>query len=391
MREIFGLAFSASPPRGLRKAVCLLGFIVVAVLSGGCAAFPTVLPQVPEVCDTCSSLPGGYRIESFATQMDHPVALAWRADGSLLVTEQGGDIRLIKDGKLQADPWTTIPHVRALNQIGLIGIAANKTPGDTNLVYVYYEELPRSSVGLPAEVLLRIEESPDGQLTADRLFDDITGSALEVNMSGMVHIGPDGYLYIGVGDAGLQPAATEKLNIPFGKILRLKQDGSAAANPFVDDSTADKRVFALGFEGAWDFAFNDKTGTIYTIAGIPEDKVQVRAISTKDASATPAPGAKESDTAVFRPIFDLDAPNDLGDFGRGIELYTGQQLAAFDGNLFVCLGTSGLWRLTLDAEGARVLSSEKLTPHCSGDVTEGPDGFLYFVDTEHDEIERIRN
>jgi glucose/arabinose dehydrogenase len=385
----------ATSQRMLRSGAYLLGAVVVAIAFAGCSLFPTVLPKVQQQCATCSPLPDGYHIEEYISGLDHPIALAWLADGRLLVTEQGGSIRIVEDGKLKTESWATISHVRALNQIGLMGIATAAGAGADPLVFVYYEELPRNAQDLPHQVLLRIEEAGDGSLSETRLFDDITGAALEVNMGGMLHIGPDGDLYVGVGDAGLQAAATEKINIPFGKILRLNKDGAAAGNPFVSEGAADKRIFALGFEGAWDFAFNKETGTLYTVGGITNDVVQVRALAGT-ASAVPtssaAPnGTRDPNSAKFAPIYELSAPNDGGDFGRGIELYTGQQLAEFDGQLFACLGSSGLWRLHLDADGLRVIDDQRLAPQCSGDVAEGPDGFLYFVDSLRDRVDRIGN
>jgi glucose/arabinose dehydrogenase len=392
--EAPAIRLSATPQQILRSGVYLLGAVVVVLACGGCSLFPTVLPKVQQQCATCAPLPDGYHIEEYLSGLDHPIALAWLANDRLLVTEQGGSIRIVENGKLKSEPWATISHVRALNQIGLMGIATTASAGANPLVYVYYEELPTNSQGLPHQVLLRIKEAADGSLTATRLFDDITGAALEVNMGGMLHFGPDGDLYVGVGDAGLQAAATENINIPFGKILRLDKNGAAAAgNPFVSEEAADKRIFALGFEGAWDFAFNSKTGALYTVGGIPNDIVQVRALGeTTGATATPpAGGTTDLASAKLVPIYELSAPSDGGDFGRGVELYNGQQLAEFDGQLFACLGSSGLWRMHLDADGLRVLDAEQLAPQCSGDVAEGPDGYLYFVDSLRNRVDRIRN
>ena len=368
---------------------------VAIIAGGGCSLSPDILPEVQQTCATCAPLPDEYRIEEYVSGLDHPIALAWQPDGRLLITEQTGSIRIVEDEKLKDEPWATIPNVRALSQIGLIGIAATEEPGDDPLVYVYYEELPSGSLDLPRQVLLRLKEDGNGNVTTTRLLDDITGSALEVNMGGMLHIGPDGDLYLGVGDAGLQAVATEKTNIPLGKILRLDKDGGPAAdNPFAGDSAADKRVFALGFEGAWDFTFNRENGTLYTLGGIHDDLVEVRTLS-QTAGGEPVisvtAATSEAPPPSFIPIYEFTAKNDRGDFGRGIELYTGGRLADFDGELFACLGSSGLWRFPLDAAGLHVIDADLIAPQCSGDVAEGPDGFLYFVDSSRGQVLRIRN
>lgn len=374
----------------------LVAAVVVAAIAGaGCSFSPDILPEVQETCTTCASLPEGYRIEEYLSGLDHPIALAWLPDGELLITQQAGSIRIVEDERLKSEPWAMISHVRTLSQIGLIGIAATDEPGDDPYVYVYYEELPSNSLDLPRQVLLRFKEDDTGNVTATRLLDDITGSALEVNMGGMLHFGPDGNLYLGIGDAGLQTVATEKVNIPLGKILRLDKDGAAAGdNPFPGDSATDERIFALGFEGAWDFTFNRENGTLYTVGGIDDELVQVRTLyqaAGARPTRTPTAASGEPTPPEFVPVYELKAKNDRGDFGRGIELYSSGQLAAFDGELFACLGSSGLWRLLLDGAGLHVLDADRLSSQCSGDVAEGPDGFLYFVDSSHGQVFRIRN
>lgn len=369
----------------LRRFFPAIGALLFVMFTGGCGLSPTVLPEAPVTCGDCDSLPDGYRIEEYISGLDRPIGLAWQSDDRLLVSQQGGVIRSVTGGDLDSDPWAMIPLVRALSQVGLIGIATD--PADTDTVYVYFEELPESAVDLPRQILLQIKRTDDGTTEAVRLFDDIAGSALEVNMGGMVHFGPGGELFVGVGDAGLEAAATEKTNIAYGKILRLDKDGRPAAdNPLSDVPGADDRIFALGFEGAWDFTFNEETGTLYSVGGMQEG---VRVMTYKETDpvtpqATPNPAALRLTTT-----YEMTIENERGDFGRGIEYYDSPQLAAFDGDLIACLGSSGLWHFDMEGNGFRISGATHLYPQCTGDVATGPDGFIYFVDSLGGRVYRI--
>ena len=86
------------------------------------------------------------------------------------------------------------------------------------------------------------------------------------HVGGNLHFGPDGYLYISIGNnERTEEAVASDLSSPLGKILRLnKQDGSAApGNPFENSPGADPRVYAYGLRNPWDFAFHPTTGQIY--------------------------------------------------------------------------------------------------------------------------------
>jgi glucose/arabinose dehydrogenase len=75
-----------------------------------------------------------------------------------------------------------------------------------------------------------------------------------------------------------------------------------------------------------------------------------------------------------------------------VEFYAAARLSAFQGNLFVCSATQGnLRRLLLSEDGQSVVGDENISRLCSGGVVTGPEGFLYFVDSVHGRILRIRN
>ncbi|PYM88082.1 MAG: glucose sorbosone dehydrogenase [Candidatus Rokuibacteriota bacterium] len=169
------------------------------------------------------------RVETIATGLEVPWALAFAADGRLFVTERVGRIRVVKDGRLEPAPVATL-SVAAQGEAGLMGLALDPRFGDTGHLYVCYTAARQGDlVNRIVRLTLR-----DGRAGQERvLLDGMRGGSIHDGCR--LKFGPDGKLYATMGDAG-EPRlaqASDRLN---GKILRLEADGSVPAdNPFVDE------------------------------------------------------------------------------------------------------------------------------------------------------------
>jgi len=251
-------------------------------------------------------------------------------------------------------------------------------------VYAFYSELA-PSLGDPAhDVLLRLQDQGGFGVNGKRLVDDIPDSPTGFQVGGMLRFGPDGDLYVGTGDAALGTVA-EDLSDPLGKILRLTRDGAAAQdNPFVLAPGADPRVYALGFRNPRDFAF-DGGGRLYAVDvdNGPDSNEEIDVVRPGMDYGHPSQPA-----ASVKPIYAYQDPAEP----FGVEFYAADQLPAFKGDLFVCSATQGnLRRLVLGVDGQSVVADENISRLCSGGVATGPDGFLYFADSFHGRILRIRD
>jgi glucose/arabinose dehydrogenase len=182
-------------------------------------------------------------------------------DGRLFVCEQGGKLRVIENGILLPDAFLTL-DVNSAGERGLLGIAFDPEFASNHSVYVYYTaKLPpvHNRVSrFTADGNLAVPGSETVLLDLDNL------SAAENHNGGAIHFGPDGKLYIGVGENG-NPSHAQTLTNLLGKVLRINSDGSIPPdNPFYDTATGRNRaIWALGFRNPFSFAVQPGTGRIF--------------------------------------------------------------------------------------------------------------------------------
>jgi putative heme-binding domain-containing protein len=180
------------------------------------------------------TLPEGFKAEVVANGLNGATALEVAADGRIFVCEQTGTLRVIKSGKLLAEPFVTLP-VDATWERGLIGVTvAPDFPKTPHLFVCYVAAKP-----YPHHVVSRFTARGDvAEPGSEHVLlegDDQTklgGTVPAGHQGGAIHFGKDGKLYIAIGDqtAG-QPA--QEMNSLLGRLLRINPDGSIPDdNPF---------------------------------------------------------------------------------------------------------------------------------------------------------------
>jgi glucose/arabinose dehydrogenase len=210
-----------------------------------------------------ATLPSGFAETRIATGLDRPTAMVVAPDGRVFVCEEKGRLRVIKNGVLLPKPFVTV-KVFAHGERGLLGVVLDPDFETNGYVYVYYtarkpvahNRISRfTAVGGTGDVA-----APGSEKVVLELPTLIT----ELHNSGTLRFGPDGKLYVAVGENYIPPNA-QKLENPLGKILRIDKDGSIPTdNPFYSRTTGTARaIWAMGFRNPFSFAFQPGTGRMF--------------------------------------------------------------------------------------------------------------------------------
>lgn len=205
------------------------------------------------------TLPAEYTISTVTTGLTGATALETLADGRVLVCEQVGRLRVIKHGELLAQPMLELA-VDANWERGLIGVTVHPEFPQQPFVYVCYvakEPWPHhrvsrfrvaGDVAVPGseEILLRGDNQQK-----------LGGHVPAGHQGGAIHFGPDGKLYIAIGEQTAK-APAQKLDSLLGKLLRINDDGTIPKdNPFVEQTSGKYRaIWARGCRNPFTFAFS---------------------------------------------------------------------------------------------------------------------------------------
>ena len=211
-----------------------------------------------------ATLPSGFAETRIATGLSSPTAMAFAPDGRLFVTQQGGALRVIKNGALLSQPFLTV-SVNSSGERGLLGIAFDPSFASNGFVYVYYTTST-------SPVHNRVS-----RFTASASNPDVVAAGSEVQLlnlpalssatnhnGGAIHFGTDGKLYIAVGE-NANGANSQSLTTPLGKVLRINADGSIPSdNPFLSQTTGINRaIWAMGLRNPYTFGIDRTNGRIH--------------------------------------------------------------------------------------------------------------------------------
>ncbi|PKK35292.1 hypothetical protein BWI96_17300 [Siphonobacter sp. SORGH_AS_0500] len=217
-------------------------------------------------------------IQLISDQLLYPTAFAVPGDGSgrLFVTEQVGRIRVIEKNKLNPTPFLDISSMvikrDGYDERGLLGLAFHPQFSKNGKFYVYYSA-KTSGRGNHKSV---IEEFTSNQKTADPKSGKVVLEFDEPESNhngGDLKFGPDGMLYIAVGDGGGagdkhgEHGNGQNMNTLLGKILRIDVNqspyGIPQDNPFKNKPDVRPEIFAYGLRNPWRISFDQGTGKLF--------------------------------------------------------------------------------------------------------------------------------
>ena len=348
----------------------------------------------------------------FVSGLTAPVGMAVPNDGSgrLFVLEQAGRIRVIQGGSLVGAPFLDVTSkVESGGEKGLLGMAFHPNFTSNRRFFVYYTQRSGSQLQSVISEYAASSSVPNQAdasserilLTVDQPFDNHNG--------GQLAFGPDGFLYIALGDggsAGDPQGNGQNLQTVLGKILRIDVDSAFAAgkqyaipgdNPFVPPGGLPE-IWAYGLRNPWRFSFDSTTGKLFA-GDVGQDRFEEVDIITKggnfgwnnmEASHCYPSGSSCSPAGLTLPIMEYAHDASGGEAIIGGFVYRGSAIAGLAGDyVFGDLSSGHVWAGVQDSSGnwsQTLVFTHNLTVSSFGqDAT----GELYLVDYGNGAVLRI--
>lgn len=338
-----------------------------------------------------------WTVETVAEGLEHPWALEFLPDGSMLVSERPGRLRHVSaDGEV-SEPIAGVPEVDARNQGGLLDVAVAPDFTASRILYLSFAEPADDNANNTAVARARLNEAGDRLEDMEVIFHQQPAVEQTGHFGSRIVFAGDDMIWITMGDRqgdSVRHNAQDPTN-HIGTTVRIRTDGSVPDdNPFADGADGAPEVWSYGHRNIQAADRHPVTGELWTIEHGPRGGDELNQPQPGHNHGWPevAYGIEyrgglvgEGITArdgVEQPVYYWDpviAPS-------GMDFYEGDRFPAWQGDLFIGgLRSQQVVRLVLDAEKKRVQAEEWLEiGHRVRDVREGPDGAIYLVTDEAD-------
>ncbi|PLW83729.1 hypothetical protein CWI75_05135 [Kineobactrum sediminis] len=341
--------------------------------------------------DTRYSAYHDYRVVTVAEGLIRPWSMAFLPDGEMLVTEQPGRLRVIRNGELLEDPVEGVPEVFYRGQGGLLDVVPHPAFALNRLLYLSYSKPLANDESTTAVIRGRYEQ---GQL---RNIEEI----FEAKTRGRGHYGSriafddNGHVFITVGDRQVPPSGdledhpAQSLADHHGVVVRLREDGSVPAdNPFVDRENALPEIWSYGHRSPQGMVFDSSTGNLWITEHGPQGGDELNLIEPGGNYGWPVIGygvnygsGKAIHEATHRE--GMIQPRKIW-----VPSIATSGLALYEANAFhnwrrhlLAGGLAGQQIALLELEDQSVIREETLVKGLGRvrDVRVGPDGFIYIA------------
>jgi aldose sugar dehydrogenase len=324
--------------------------------------------------------------------LTRPWSLSWLPSGEMLVTERGGQLRIVRNGVLDPQPIAGVPEVRAQGLSGLFDVALHPQFAANRFVYLSYNKPiaeRQNGLGVARGVW-------DGRALNDVRDIFVTTDASSVSR---LAFGRDGKLYVSTfGNAGDGSAAQNPMSHA-GKVLRLNDDGSVPGdNPFAGKAGYKPEIYTLGHRSTLALIVHPVTGELWENENGPNGGDEINVLRPGANYGWPLvstgrsyPGPWQS-KGFSREGFEDPLVYWVPSIAvSGLAIYTGDKLAKWKGDAFVggmrmgeIPGTGHMQRIHFNnnmEELRREMMLVDLRQRIR-DVRQGPDELLYLLTDE---------
>ena len=327
---------------------------------------------------TYSSDKADFRLETVAQGLEHPWSLAFLPDGSMLVTEREGRLRMIRNGALLNDPISGVPELVVSGQGGLLDVLLHPDFQQNQVLFLSYAH--RNREGMTTRVA-RARLENDRLTDVEVIFEALPRSNTSRHFAGRMEFDQGGNLYIAVGDRGEMDRAQDNAD-DAGGVHRITTDGAPApGNPFLDTSGVNDTFYTTGNRNIQGMTIHPETGEIWSHEHGPRggDEINIIRAGTDYGWPTITYGIDYSGL----PITDKTRKEGMAQplHYSGMAFYTGDLFPEWQGDLFVgALKMRKLVRLRI--QDGEVTEEEDLLTDLGErirDVRMGPDGALWLL------------
>ncbi|EAQ98083.2 PQQ-dependent sugar dehydrogenase [Congregibacter litoralis] len=338
------------------------------------------------------------RVVKIADGLSHPDGLVFLPnEGTMLITERPGRLRRVKDGVLDPRPIAGLPKINNVGLGGLHDIVLHPEFKKNRLLYISYTKDREPEKGTTLAILRARLSEGRLQDTEDILITDAWESPLGTYGGRMV-FGPDGMLYISVGDrdgttssdqSSARPEA-QNLRNHIGSILRVRDDGTVPRdNPFVGSPDAKAEIYSYGHRNVYGMDWDPSTGEMWASEFGPAGGDEINRIIPGHNYGWPLvslgrhySGSPVSDQPWYRegmdnPLFFWNPPFNP----ENMFFYTGDKFPRLKGSLMVA-GAGSKKIAQMSIRGDFIKQGDTMLNELDvrfRDIRQGPDGYIYVL------------
>ncbi|WP_246752793.1 PQQ-dependent sugar dehydrogenase [Sinorhizobium sp. BG8] len=332
------------------------------------------------------------QVDTLISGLDHPWSVEVLPDGAYIVTELGGNLRIVRNGGLSA-PISGLPKIALRGQGGLLDVALAPDFAQSRTLFLTYSTPGKGGAGT-ALARAKLSEDEKSLEELKTLFVMSRPSTRGQHFGSRIAIAPDGSLFFGIGDRGEMDRAQNPRDHA-GSILHINADGSIpASNPYVGTGDGLPEVWSKGHRNPQGIVFDPKDGTLLTVEHGARGGDEINApaagrnygwpnISYGKHYSGADIGVGTTAEGYEQPLYYWDPSIAPG----AIDVYRGKMFPEWDGNLLVAaLKYQMLARLERDDAGA-IVSEERMLDGEFGrirDVKVAPDGSILLLTDEDD-------
>ncbi|MEO0836880.1 MAG: PQQ-dependent sugar dehydrogenase [Cyanobacteria bacterium J06642_3] len=390
------------------KITVSLGFLLTL---GGCSVADNTVSNIgnaasPDILSQSNiSVAQDVETTTIVEGLERPWGMAWLPDGSILITERPGRLRIVRNGQLDLQPISGVPEVFAVNHGGLLDVALHPDFVQNRLVYFTYSQ------GSNQANHTRVARATfDGKSLQN--WSDIF--AVNVKKSEGQHFGsrlvwlPDKTMLVAFGDGGNPPLQlngdlirkqAQNLSSHLGSVVRIKDDGSIPQdNPVFDSVNAAPGMWSYGHRNIQGMTINPLTNRIWSTEHGSKGGDELNLMQPGQNYGWPT--VSYSDEYTGGRVAEVSSRPDIPEpkvvwtpaiAPSGLAIYYSDRFDQWQGDLFAGgLVSRDVRRLDLDEAGNIVKEESIPIGQRVRDVRQSPDGGLYVLtDEQNGQLIRI--